>query len=71
MAIAQRKSVQTTHPSVGEGPRAKSLRPFERAGSSLRPDTLEALSAFVKALQQSGRRFVVLDDAAAALARTV
>ena len=43
MAIAQRRPVQTP---ATEGPRAKSLRPFERVGApSLRPQTLEALAA--------------------------
>jgi hypothetical protein len=47
MAIAQRSPAQTP---VTEGPRAKSLRPFERAGAmSLRPSTLEALASFERA----------------------
>ncbi len=47
MAIAQRKTVPTP---AAEGPRAKSLRPFERAGTpSLRASTLEALAAFERA----------------------
>jgi hypothetical protein len=46
MAIAQRKPVQL--PDVG-GPRAKSLRPFERSGASLRAETIEALKAFERA----------------------
>ena len=47
MAIAQRQTVQTP---ATEGPRAKSLRPFERAGAaSLRASTLEALAAFERA----------------------
>lgn len=47
MAIAQRKTVQTP---AAEGPRAKSLRPFERSGAaSLRASTLEALAAFERA----------------------
>lgn len=47
MAIAQRKPVQTP---AQEGPRAKSLRPFERVGAAmLRPSTLEALAAFERA----------------------
>jgi hypothetical protein len=51
MAIAQRKPVQT--PATSEGPRAKSLRPFERAGAaSLRASTLEALNAFESAARK-------------------
>ena len=47
MAIAQRQTVQTP---ATEGPRANSLRPFERAGAaSLRASTLEALAAFERA----------------------
>ena len=47
MAIAQRKAL---HIPAQEGPRAKSLRPFERAGAaSLRASTLEALAAFERA----------------------
>lgn len=48
MAIAQRKpSVQTP---AAEGPRAKSLRPFERSGAaSLRAETVDALQAFERA----------------------
>jgi hypothetical protein len=47
MAIAQRRTVPTP---VTEGPRAKSLRPFERAGAaSLRASTLEALAAVERA----------------------
>jgi len=50
MAIAQRKTQQT--PAASEGPRAKSLRPFERAGASLRATTLEALNAFESAARK-------------------
>ncbi len=49
MAIAQRKTVQTP---AQEGPRAKSLRPFERSGAaSLRPSTLEALAEGLRLLE--------------------
>ena len=44
MAIAQRKPLQST-PEAG-GVRAKSLRPFERAGTSLRGETIDALKSF-------------------------
>lgn len=49
MAIAQRKPVAS--PSVPEGPRAKSLRPFERPlERPLRSETREVLAAFEAAV---------------------
>jgi hypothetical protein len=47
MAIAERKPVAS--PSVQEGPRAKSLRPYERS-RSVRPVTREVLAAFEAAV---------------------
>lgn len=44
MAIAQRKPLQSTPTPTGA--RAKSLRPFERAGTSLRGETIDALKSF-------------------------
>jgi hypothetical protein len=51
MAIAQRRTLQTPSTDAGvDGRRAKSLRPFERAGAaSLRAPTLEALAGFERA----------------------
>ena len=47
MAIVQRKPIVTP---AADGPRAKSLRPFERAGAgSLRSETVEALQTFERA----------------------
>lgn len=50
MAIAQRKPAQTPRT---DGPRAKSLRPFERSGeASIRGETIAALQAFERAAAQ-------------------
>lgn len=49
MAIAQRKPAQTPSLERAEGPRAKSLRPFERSGTSIRGETIDALKAFERA----------------------
>lgn len=47
MAIAERKPLAT--PSLQEGPRAKSLRPYERS-RAVRPVTREVLAAFEAAV---------------------
>jgi hypothetical protein len=60
MAIAQRKPFELTSPEI-QGPRAKSLRPFER-GRRIRPETQEALSVFERAAVAYGES--ARDDAA-------
>src|SRR4051812_46384221 len=52
MAIAQRKPF--LQPVPAEGPRAKSLRPFER-GRRVQPETQEALVAFERAAIAYGK----------------